>query len=303
MFYKLRTKPSEISILKSLYNRLQLPNPNQQTHFNLQKGYEGEIQFDNLMEALKCDCAVINDLLLKVNNQTFQIDSLLILNNQMYVFEIKNYEGDYIFKEDRFFQKNKPQNEISNPLIQLTRTESLLRQLLNKYNLSIPVNSFVIFINPKFTLFQSSSDKPFIFASQLERFMENLNLVQSKLNEKHRGLAEKLISLNIDENPYNRLPTYQYKDLRKGITCSVCCSFLVEVRNSKCVCMDCGHEEKVKAAVIRSVEEFKSLFPNEKITTNKMFEWCEIIAPKRKIQRILKANYVKVGVHQWMYYE
>ncbi|MFC7685264.1 nuclease-related domain-containing protein [Ureibacillus sp. GCM10028918] len=281
---------------------MQLPKTNQ-TYYSLKKGYEGELLFDKWLETLKCDCLVLNDLLLKVNNQTFQIDSLLIMNNQIYVFEIKNYEGDYIFKDDRLVQKSKPDKEISNPLLQLARTDSLLRQLLQKFNHAMQIQSFVVFINPEFTLFQAPPDKPFLFPNQINRFIEKLNNVQSKIHEKHKKLAEQLISVNINENPYQQFPSYEYQSLRKGITCGTCHSFSVIIQRHKCICTNCKYEEKVIAAVLRSVEEFKLLFPNEKITTNKISEWCKIVDFKKRIHRILDNHYTKVGVRQWLYYQ
>ena len=302
MIFKPRTETPELRILRSLKNRLPSPTTNQ-TYYNLNKGFEGEILFDKRIENLTCPCLVLNDLLFRVNNQTFQVDSLMILNNQLHVFEVKNLEGDYFYEKGCFFPRNKPGNEISNPLLQLERTTSLLRQLLQKLDCPISIQSSVIFINPKFVLYQAPLDKPIIFSNQLDRFMQKFNSLQFPLSEKHQQLATQLLSFIEVENPYKRLPSYEYQELRKGITCSVCQSFLVEVRHSKCVCRDCGHVEKVKAAVVRSVEEFKLLFPDEKIMTNKIYEWCQIISPKRKIQRILEKNYIKVGVHQWMYYE
>ena len=39
-------------------------------------------------------------------------------------------------------------------------------------------------------------------------------------------------------------------------------------------CETCGNVENWEVAVLRSVEEFKLLFPGRKITTNRVYEWC-----------------------------
>lgn len=49
--------------------------------YTLNKGFEGELQFDALLEKLTCDCLILNDLILSLNNQTFQIDSLVNLES------------------------------------------------------------------------------------------------------------------------------------------------------------------------------------------------------------------------------
>lgn len=287
-------------ILRSLNSRIALSKANQQNYYSLQRGYEGEQMFDEMINKGSFEGLVLNDLLFKQNNQTFQIDSLIIFKNSIHIFEVKNFIGNYHYKTDQIIQIN--QNEISNPLIQLSRTESLLRQLLVKYNYSIPIQAAVVYINPEFTLYQAPSDKPYIFPTQLKRFMKKLNTEQSKLSDLHLNLSERLLTLHMTENPYLQLPSYDFQNLHKGITCEVCFSILTTIRGKKCVCTHCGHEELAETAILRTVKEFQLLFPNEKITTNRIFEWCGIISQKQRIQRVLKKHFQLSGVHQWTHY-
>ena len=67
--------------------------------------------------------------------------------------------------------------------------------------------------------------------------------------------------------------------------------------------MECGHEELLEAAVMRSVKEFKLLFPTKKVTTNVIYEWCNVVKSKKRIRKILGKNFTKAGVHQWTFYE
>ncbi len=94
----------------------------------------------------------------KQNNTTFQIDSLIITSGTIYFFEIKNYESDYYYESDRFYKN--PKTEITNPLHQLSRSELLLRQLIQSIGFNIPVSASVVFINPEFTLYQAPLNKP-----------------------------------------------------------------------------------------------------------------------------------------------
>ncbi|MBM7653834.1 nuclease-related domain-containing protein [Neobacillus cucumis] len=47
-------------------------------YFNLEKGYEGELKFNRMAECLQEESYIINDLLLKIKNSYFQIDTTLI---------------------------------------------------------------------------------------------------------------------------------------------------------------------------------------------------------------------------------
>ncbi|MFC0274656.1 nuclease-related domain-containing protein [Metabacillus herbersteinensis] len=301
MSYKSRTESAELLILKLLNTRMSLSNNEKQHYFNLKKGYKGEKIFDSLTENLQCECIILNDLLLKQNNTMFQIDSLIITSETIYFFEVKNYEGDYYYESDRLYKK--PNSEINNPLNQLNRSESLLRQLLQNLGLNTPINASVVFINPEFTLYQTPLNKPFIFPTQVNRYLKNLHKTSSKLNGKHKLLADKLISLHIKDSPFKLLPSYDYDQLRKGITCVKCTSFSMSVEGRKCVCKECGQVELVAIAVMRNVKEFKLLFPNRRITTNVIHQWCKVVTSKKRIRRILEKNLKIVGVHQWSYYE
>src|SRR5699024_2281035 len=110
----------------------------------LSQGCEGEKMFDAWTEKLQCDCLILNDLLLESNNTTFQIDSLLITAKTIYFYEVKNFIGDYCFHEDKFFKL--PRYEITNPLHQLSRSESLLRHLLPKNGINLPTEGLLAFV-------------------------------------------------------------------------------------------------------------------------------------------------------------
>jgi hypothetical protein len=197
--------------------------------------------------------------------------------------------------------KNK--TEIKDPLLQLRRSESLLRQLFQSLGYSIQIEGSVVFINPEFTLYQAPLNSPITFPTQLNRYMKRLNTTHSKLNGVHERLADRLVSLHIEESPYERLPAYDFPKLKKGITCKVCHSFSIYVVGNKCVCGQCFHVEDVESAVLRHVREFKLLFPDRKVTTNGIFEWCGGIDSKKRINRILVKNFKSVGAGQWTFYE
>lgn len=301
MSNKSRTKSIELQILESLNTRMILTAKDKQHYLNLKRGFEGENLFDSVMKNLQCECIILNDLLLKVNNTIFQIDSLIITSHTIYISEVKNYEGDYYFEGEKFFKK--PHYEIINPLHQLSRSESLLRQLFLKHGINLSIEASVIFINPEFTLYQAPLDKPIIFPTQIERYFNQVNTKQSKLNIKHNQLADKLMSLHIKESPYKQLPDYSHNQLKKGIICKKCDSFSITVEGKMCICEECGHEEIVASAVTRAVEEFKLLFPEQKITTNITHEWCQVVESKKRIRRILGQNLTKSGANRWIHFK
>jgi hypothetical protein len=301
MSFKARTESLELKILRILNTRMDLTEDKQKYYLNLEKGFEGEVQFDLLTEKLNSDCFILNDLLLEISNTKFQIDSLIIYQETIYLFEVKNFEGDFCLEPDSFHTFSG--KEIKNPLDQLKRSNSLLRQLIRNLGHNLPIEAYIVFINPEFTLYQVPKNLPFIFPTQLNRFLKKLNMKPSRLNNSHRKLADQLVFLNITESPFAQPLTYEYDQLKKGIRCKVCSSFSMSVRGNEVVCNECGCEELVASAVMRSVEEFKLLFPNRKISTNEIHEWCGVVESKKRISRILGRNFKIMGVGQWAVYK
>lgn len=216
---------------------------------------------------------------------------------------MKNYEGDYFYdpEKDRLYKF--PKKEYDNPLQQVIRSESLLRQLLQELGVDLPVEGIPLFINPEFTLYQAPLERPFIFPTQVKKHLKNLDMMPSKLNDHHKRLADKLVSLHIPKSPYTQAPAYKYEQVRKGLTCDICHSFSILILGNKSVCGDCGHEECVEAAVLRTIQEVKLLFPDWKITTSGVMEWCGVIKCQKRVSRILRKNFKIVGVRNWAYYE
>ncbi|MGF6952149.1 ribosomal protein S27AE [Neobacillus sp. B4I6] len=298
MPFKARTVPGKLIILRILNKRMDQTVDEKKYYLYQEKGFEGEVQFDLLTEKIQSECYILNDLLLNVNNTTFQLDTTIIFQKKISLFEVKNYEG---FRNGRF--ETLTEKEIKNPLDQLRRSKSLLRQLLQKYGYNLPIEGYVVYINPRFTLYQAPVNEPIIYPTQLDALMENLNAQPSKLTTQHKKIAEKLVSLHQMDSSFIQVPAYNFDQVKKGITCKECSSFSMFVQGKKIVCGDCGYEEVVESAVLRMVDEIKLLFPDRKITTNLVHEWCVVVESKKRISRILERNFKRVGVRNWTFYE
>jgi hypothetical protein len=288
-------------MLDWLAPRMDFTEKEKQRHFSLRKGFEGEIKFDSWMENLQIEHLTLNDLLLEVGGTTFQIDSLVIVQDTILVFEVKYYEGDYYYEGERLKKING--SEIKDPLLQLKRSISLLRQLFESLGFHLTIESSVIFINPEFTLYQSPKDAPIIFPSQLNRYMKKLNKKQSKLTILHRKIAEKLLQLHQTDSPYKRVPKYEYEKLAKGFICGECHQLLDKIEKKDFVCSHCGTHEKIDHAVMRSIEEIMLLFPEKKLTTALVYDWCKGVLPIKAFRRVLNKNFSSVGDRHTRHYK
>lgn len=294
MLLKERSEPEELVILRYLDTRMKLDDKNKHHLSNLEKGYEGEAKFDQLAVKIEEERYIINDLLLEINNSYFQIDTLIISQGMIHLLDIKNYEGNCYLESDKLYNVTTGR-EYKNPLIQLSRSEGLFRLLLQNLKLNFLVEASMIFINPEFTLYQAPMNQPFILPTQVQAFIRGLNNSPSKLNDSHKRLAQKLISLHKTKNPYVALPAYKYEQLEKGIYCESCKSFATSIIKREVVCSRCGYHERTDSAIIRVAEEFRRLFPEKILTTQSLYDWCRINVSNRTISRILMKNYTTVG--------
>ncbi|MEH7108952.1 MULTISPECIES: nuclease-related domain-containing protein [Bacillaceae] len=301
MILKSRTESEELLKMRSLNTRMELTQEEKFHYYNLEKGYEGEVKFDRMSESLQEERLILNDLLLKINNSYFQIDTTLISQEVIRLLDIKNFEGDFCLEKDRFYSV-KTGREYKNPIIQLHKCASQFRQLLQYLKLNYLVEASVIFINPEFTLYNAQIDHPIILPNQVNRFLSSINNTSSNLNDGHKELAKQLISVHQTKNPFSHVPNYQYDQLKKNIYCKFCRSFSVSLQNHIFVCGKCGGHETVEDAILRNVREFKLLFPEQKITTTTIYEWCNTDLTKKTFCRVLKKHFTSFGKTSDSYY-
>lgn len=290
MILKPYNVPLPLQMMRCLIPRYELSPKEKQDYIYLEKGHEGELKFASLLENLSNDLIIMHDLLLECDNNIFQIDALLLKHKTIYLFEVKNFAGDFYIESDIWYTGSG--KEIKNPLLQLSRCESLLRQFLQKSGFNFPIKGNVIFINSEFTLYQAPLHLPIILPTQLNRFLNQFNMSSPKPNNNHIKLADKLVSSHLDDRSYHRLPHYHYDQLKKGIVCMSCNSLTTSLMGRRVVCDHCGSEENVDTSIRRSIQQFQLLFPDKKITTSIIQEWCGIGSDKT-IRRIL-GSYFKM---------
>lgn len=289
MIIKVRSESLKLKIYRQLFIRQYLSELETSYYLKLEKGYQGEMQFDKMVDHLSNNWLILNDLQLEHNNTNFQIDKVIIAPSKIYLFEIKNYEGDYYINDNRWYSISN--QEISNPLFQLQRSESSFRRLLISNGFQLPIEANIIFINPDFYLYNAPLNLPIVFPTQLKRFINQITNFSQNLKETHNKIADSLISLHLQNYPFTNLPEFQFEKFKKGIICPACLKMYTNKSiNGYLVCSFCTNKESIEKAVLRSIYEFKLLFPEHTITSKIMVEWCKIIS-KRYLQRALTKNF------------
>ncbi|WP_423190127.1 nuclease-related domain-containing protein [Alkalibacterium sp. f15] len=300
---KEREKSKLLLGLNYLDKRIKLGDPDKRHLLNLEKGFIGEELFDSAVKQyLNGEALVLNDLLIESKGTTFQIDSLVVTSDTIYLYEIKNYKGNFQMNSGQLYYTSG--QEITNPLIQLNRTRELLRQLLKELESRLKIEANVVFINDSFTLYNAKIEDPFIFPTQLKEHFKELSSRSRGLKKDHHYLARKLVSFHKDDLPYQKqLPFYNLEDFTKGVSCFHCGSFDLIVTQRSCYCKSCYKQMSIEDLVTESVKELKFLFPNQKLTTSFVDEWCGSSVNYRKIRKILQNDFMVSGTTSGTYYE
>ncbi|MFD2656667.1 nuclease-related domain-containing protein [Gracilibacillus thailandensis] len=300
MIVRALKKPFELKVFEALESRITFSSKELKYYHNLKQGYQGEQRFEQILKKdLHDHLLVLSDLRFEIGTTTFQIDSIILSGTTLYFFDVKNFPGDYQYLDKRLYKL--PGKEVSNPLLQLKRNETLMRQVLLELHIDLPMECFDVFINPEFTLYQAPLNQHFIFPTQVHKFIDNMNHKPPVTSQQHK-LAQHLITRDIGDYPHPRIPTFAYKELKKGLRCVNCNDISININGRNCFCSKCEHEESVADALLRNIKELCLLFPDQKITTNLVYEWCGKGYSKKSIKRFLERYFKSVGNHKWVYY-
>lgn len=302
---KQREERLELKLLRVLNRRMELSEEDYGKYISLEKGFIGEKKFDKLASKLSGDWLIINDVLLQYNGSKFQVDSILLSQFKLFNFEIKYFEGDYYIDGKRFYTFNG--QEINSPLLQLEKNESILRQIIqNSIMPNLKIISYLVFIHPEFTLYQTPKGATqIILPTKLNRLMKKLATEPTRSTQKHVKFSENLLQLQTSVDPWEYVPKYHFDTLKKGIFCTHCkerTSMMQQYSRSFFICKTCNILEKVDDVILRYVEEIKLLFPDMKITTSRIFEWCGGAIPRSTVRRVLKSHFKLIKKSNLSYY-
>lgn len=300
---KERNKSKLLLGLEALDKRMNLSDSDKNYLLNLEKGYAGEELFDSLVKKyLNTDCLVLNDLLLTSGGNTFQVDSILITSDTLYIHEIKNYKGKYQFTAGQLLTVTG--QEIISPIGQINRSKTLMREIIKEFSLDLNVKSSIVFVNPSFSLYLAKPSDPFILPNQIEMHLKELDRQSYTLSKEHRYLANKLLKEHKEDVPYQKmLPDYEIGNLKQELFCPICNNPSVKLTRRRAYCDHCTLSISIDELVMKHISEFKLLFPNEKVTVKKIHQWCGGRIYHRKVRTVLIDRFEKRGKTSNAYYE
>lgn len=300
MLMKKRAQSITHLILESLNNRAELSFDVNQ---NQVKGYEGECLFDQYINHSQQTGFIINDLLLSTKHTYYQIDSLLIFNKNIHIYEIKNYTGSYTVKDGTLFAESG--HSIQNPVDQVQRKKVYFHNFLLNSGYRYTISTYTAYVNPDFYIYSMPRTDSILFHRQIEKHFQYLPQQSKKKSsiQQNEKLSEYIISKHHANYRPNNIPAYTFHDLKKGVVCQICASFEASNTRSFRTCLSCGFKERINDAIRRSIFEFQVLFPEMKITVENITLWCNNLYTKYRVQRLLRSEFTLHGKGTSSYYK
>ncbi|OAT85667.1 hypothetical protein A6P54_18330 [Bacillus sp. MKU004] len=269
-----------------------------------QAGFNGEKSIDFYLQTLPNQhFLILHDVRILINNQFFQIDTLILTKKYILILEIKNLSGIIDF-DGEFNQavqtKNGEQKAFPDPLFQLNRQETMLRQWLDLNQLPpLPIHGLVVMSNvhavirsnhEQFTqkiirptsLSQKINELEDYYGQGIEVQDKELKKITKRILKAHSPLKKSILeSYGIARD-----------EVIRGVCCDQCHNYALKRRHGRWKCDYCNWTSK--DAHKNALNDYCLLF-GEKITSRELQHFLMIDSPSLATRIFRELNVQREG--------
>jgi ribosomal protein S27AE len=266
-----------------------------------QAGFNGEKSIDFYLQSLSNEhYFILHDVRIPFNNQFFQIDTLILTKKYILILEIKNLAGVIDF-DGEFNQavqtKNGEQRAFPDPLFQMNRQETMLRQWMDSNQLPIlPIHGLVIMSNVHAVIrsnhqqFSQKVIRPTSLSQKITELEEYYQHNTEAPVKELRKISKRIIKSHCPLNQ-SILDLYgiSKEEIIKGVFCDRCNNYPLKRLHGRWECGYCSWTSK--GAHKRALNDYYFLF-GEKITSRELQDFLLISSPSlaTRIFRDLKLS-------------
>lgn len=286
-------KPLIINYVDALRGRIdKIPDQLEELYTIWKQGYIGEKEFSEILNEQKSE-TWLHDLQFKNYNQV-QLDFIVVTDEAIIQFEIKNYTGDYYYENGKLFRST---GYVAKDLIhQFEVSDETLKRIVKKYKIDRKVISYIVFINPTFTLYGDLRSRiNILLYSELHKLKDMFG-ANFKYDE-NVWICKKLKSLHQPFiTSYLYFEKVEFSKVIGGLKC-ISCNKIIEpseifnvrkyVKCKKCVTISSRY-----SIVLQSLKELY-LLKGEPFSINKAEKWTGV--SNSAIKRILYKKFKRIG--------
>lgn len=266
------------------------------------KGFVGEMTLSEFLKEVDEEkCLTLFDCLFEVEQKEIQIDCILLTSDTIYLLEVKNYNGDYYFQNNKIYHI-RTNKEIFNPINQLERTQFLFQQLLQEMRMEYKVQSHIVFVNPSFWLYHAPYQASFVYPPQIRRFLSKISQNASPLTSDIHSFAKELLQRTKTYSNDDLLASIRLEEMKRGVFCEKCHKKLERVGKQYFSCAPCQESYKVDDVLLYAIAQFNLLFPELEMTTGLIVDWCGNMFSRVFVSRFLGRSLQMVRYGRFTHY-
>lgn len=286
-------KPLIINYVDALRGRIdKIPDQLEELYTIWKQGYIGEKEFSEILNEQKSE-TWLHDLQFKNYNQV-QLDFIVVTDEAIIQFEIKNYTGDYYYENGKLFRST---GYVAKDLIhQFEVSDETLKRIVKKYKIDRKVISYIVFINPTFTLYGDLRSRiNILLYSELHKLKDMFG-ANFKYDE-NVWICKKLKSLHQPFiTSYLYFEKVEFSKVIGGLKC-ISCNKIIEPSEIFNVrkyvkCKKCGTISSRYAIVLQFLKELY-LLKGEPFSINEAEKWTGV--SNSAIKRILYKKFKRIG--------
>ncbi|TDM15842.1 nuclease-related domain-containing protein [Macrococcus bovicus] len=261
-------------------------------------GLNGEILFEKIIQTYMDNGLIYQDLHLQIFNKEFQIDCLAVMQDEIYIFEVKWTHYDVTLHNGSFYFTDR-MAEIEGYALQKVRTQKLMARFLDYHQLNYKVHYFHVFINPAQRVYGVQKNNNCLSYFDSISLISQLSKVPNFYS--HEQLQSILLQEHMLSSRHSKCPALHFNEAKKGVLCLCEQDFIQRMTERQFKC-SCGKVYTSEDYLKLAVEELRRLFNDESFTVQRVHEWIDGNLDKRTVRRFLCKYFVKRSNCKGAYY-
>ena len=287
MYLNNRSAPPQLLHYRALNLRFTLNAEDKRELKIYENGFYGECLYDKILDEVgHNNLYVFRDIYLVAGKSGAQYDSLIISDDTITVNEIKNYSGEYHYKDGRFVRNNVVVPD--NPFTQVDRAVGKLYRIFRNSKINVEIKRKVIFPNDDFRLYSEDASiwKNVVIRMDLKKYFRQF---KDSYNTEKSGRLVSIIQEHFKDNPYFN-GSSNVSQIRTGLYCGQCGSFDLEKGRFQLTCVKCGTIESNETHLLRAMSDHKFLYYNRPMTKRSVLELINYIFHENTVYRALQKH-------------
>lgn len=260
-----REEHDTVTGMRELFMRIPEVPASQKEYFKKQlysaeAGFKGEKQTDSILESIPAP--PLHHILPNFQTRSkygsyYQMDTLILTNRYVLLFEIKNIRGILEFRQnpDHMIRTYEGIEEKMNcPIHQLNRNHHALSKLLHTHYPQLPIYSAIVFTNSNTRITSYPHKTQILYKNQIEYHLSKLNQSQEKYDKKQfQQLVRTLRALDRNFVPTSLVARYSIDQsiLKRGVFCKECHSKMLPLdTHFRCVVCNTIDKDALKRSLV-----------------------------------------------------